>query len=78
MTANACGIPVAAGPVEATVYGNAAAQFMALGELGGLSQTRRVLVDTLEIAVYEPQDVDVWNEAYGRYCEMIGNLEERK
>lgn len=51
---------------------------MALGELGGLSQTRRVLVDTLEIAVYEPQDVDVWNEAYGRYCEMIGNLEERK
>ena len=33
MTANACGLPVVAGPVEATVYGNTMAQFMALGEL---------------------------------------------
>ena len=34
LTANACGRPVYAGPVEATVYGNVAIQLMAEGAIG--------------------------------------------
>ncbi|PXX48162.1 rhamnulokinase/L-fuculokinase [Hungatella effluvii] len=71
MTANACGLPVVAGPVEATVYGNAMAQFMALGELNGLAQARRVLADTLHTVVYEPRDREIWEEAYERYREIL-------
>lgn len=71
MTANACGLPVVAGPVEATVYGNTMAQFMALGELNGLAQARRVLADTLHTVVYEPRDREIWEEAYERYREIL-------
>ena len=71
MTANACGLPVVAGPVEATVYGNTMAQFMALGELNGLAQARRALADTLHTVVYEPRDREIWEEAYERYREIL-------
>ena len=71
MTANACGLPVVAGPVEATVYGNTMAQFMALGELNGLTQARRALADTLHTVVYEPRDREIWEEAYKRYREIL-------
>ena len=71
MTANACGLPVVAGPGEATVYGNTMAQFMALGELNGLTQARRALADTLHTVVYEPRDREIWEEAYERYREIL-------
>ena len=71
MTANACGLPVVAGPVEATVYGNVMAQFMALGELEGLAQARNALADTLDLVVYEPCGQDIWEEAYERYKEIL-------
>ena len=71
MTANACGLPVVAGPVEATVYGNTMTQFMALGELNGLAQARRALADTLHTVVYEPRDREIWEEAYERYREIL-------
>ncbi len=71
MTANACGLPVVAGPVEATVYGNTMALFMALGELNGLTQARRALANTLHTVVYEPRDREIWEEAYERYREIL-------
>ena len=71
MTANACGLPVVAGPGEATVYGNTMAQFMALGELNGLTQARRALANTLHTVVYEPRDREIWEEAYERYREIL-------
>ena len=46
-TADACGIPVVAGPVEATAIGNAAMQAIAVGELSNL-QEARALVPVLE------------------------------
>lgn len=43
LTANACGRPVYAGPVEATVYGNVAIQLMAEGAVGSLEEIRSVI-----------------------------------
>jgi rhamnulokinase len=67
MTANATGLPVVAGPVEATVIGNALVQLITLGEIAGLSQARELIAGMVELERYEPQERDVWDEAYDRY-----------
>ncbi|MGB3716939.1 MAG: FGGY-family carbohydrate kinase, partial [Candidatus Promineifilaceae bacterium] len=67
MTANAIGRPVVAGPVEATVIGNALVQLIALGELDNLTLARQVLAQSGQLTRYEPQDAASWDEAYQRY-----------
>ncbi len=67
MTANACGCRVLAGPTEATVLGNMAVQLMALGELTSLSKAREVIKNSVEVKVYEPQDIEAWDKAYERF-----------
>jgi len=67
MTANATGLPVFAGPVEATVIGNALVQLISLGELHNIYQARQLVADLDELNRYEPQDTAVWDEAFQRY-----------
>lgn len=67
MTADACGVPVVAGPVEATVLGNALVQLIALGEIADLAQARALVAGMGGVARYEPQNTAAWEEAYGRW-----------
>jgi rhamnulokinase len=67
MTANACGMPVIAGPIETTVYGNLAMQLLAAGEVSDLKEIRSMIRNSEPIKIYEPQDVEQWNEAYEKY-----------
>lgn len=53
-TADACGVPVVAGPVEATVLGNAAVQFMALGVVDDLAQARRMIAAMGDSQTFTP------------------------
>ncbi len=53
-TANVMGIPVAAGPVEATAIGNLMAQAVALGDLKDLAEVRKVVADSFELKIYQP------------------------
>lgn len=71
MTANAVGRPVYAGPVEATALGNAIVQFMALGELGSLSEARTLLSKSMITDVYDPQDTGTWDDHYARFLALI-------
>lgn len=71
MTANACGLPVIAGPIETTVYGNLAMQMMAAGEVKDLKEIRSIIRNSEQIKTYEPQDVDQWDEAYEKYKKII-------
>ena len=66
-TANACGLPVVAGPVEATAMGNAVLQAIALGDLGSLQEAREVVRRSSAVKRYEPQDTAAWADAYGRF-----------
>lgn len=70
-TANACGRPVYAGPVEATVYGNIAVQLMADGSITTLEEARQIVARSEQIRRFDPQDGEVWEEAYCRYCEKM-------
>jgi len=67
MTANAIGCPVIAGPVEATVIGNALVQLIAQGELDNLASARQVQAQSGQLIRYEPQEAAAWDEAYQRY-----------
>lgn len=62
MTADACGVPVVAGPIEATALGNIGVQAMAAGALDSLQAMRRVIADSVSLDYYQPEDVDSWNK----------------
>lgn len=71
MTADACGIPVAAGPEEATAIGNLMMQAIALGKVANVREARQIISASFEIKQYVPSlDRDLWDEAYGRYCAL--------
>ena len=71
MTADCLGIPVAAGPVEATARGNIILQLTALGDLSGVEEGRRLLAENQEIRWFFPRE-GRWEEAYRRYATLFG------
>ncbi len=73
LAADACGIPVYAGPTEATALGNIASQLIASGHLGGISDARAAVRSSFPLETYEPNmsDKDAWDEAYGRFLTLI-------
>ncbi|HEX5200147.1 MAG TPA: rhamnulokinase family protein [Actinoplanes sp.] len=68
LTADACGLPVLAGPVEATALGNVLVQARAAGAIeGDLAALRRVLRETQQIVRYSPGgDRATWRAAAER------------
>jgi rhamnulokinase len=73
ITADATGLPVVTGPVEATVLGNALVQLITLGEIADLHQARQIVAEMDETIRYEPRQTAVWDEAYGRYKSILSN-----
>ena len=71
MTASACGVKVYAGPIEATVLGNIAVQLMSTGEIGDISEARRVIAEGEKLREYESTDTESWTKAYGEYKKYI-------
>ncbi|MFT7868159.1 MULTISPECIES: rhamnulokinase [Amycolatopsis] len=67
LTADACGVPVLAGPVEAAALGNVLVQARALGEdLPDLASMRALVRETQEVRRYEPSGVGDWDAAEAR------------
>ncbi|TVY10997.1 rhamnulokinase [Paenibacillus cremeus] len=66
-TANAIGKPVWAGPAEGSALGNLAVQWMASGEFKDIWEARRAIRESFPVAGYEPEQANVWNDAYGRF-----------
>ena len=78
LTADATGLPVHCGPVEATALGNAATQLVALGELADLADIRRVIVGTTDITSYAPTaSTDRWDDAYAHFTRLLARDRER-
>jgi rhamnulokinase len=69
-TAEAAGLPVLAGPEEATQIGNLLVQAIALGELASLDEAREVVRASIEPVLYEPSGSAVWREARDRFAEL--------
>jgi rhamnulokinase len=71
-TADACGRPVHAGPVEATAIGNILMQAIGRGELGSVADLRTVVARSFPVTVYEPRRGQGWEEAAGRFAGLVG------
>lgn len=68
LTADACQLPVVAGPVEATALGNIMLQAIATGHIGSLAEGRQVIAASVRQVVYEPRgDVGAWDEAFSKF-----------
>ncbi|MDP4208701.1 MAG: rhamnulokinase [Bacteroidota bacterium] len=67
LTANAIGLPVLAGPSEATALGNVMVQAMALGVVKSLAEIRQVISKSVQPDVFNPQDTTAWEAAYQQY-----------
>jgi len=70
MTANATGRVVLAGPVEATALGNAAVQFITLGELSSIADARQIIAHSSQLVPYEPENDARWGDAYQRFLKL--------
>ncbi len=66
-TADATGLPVVAGPAEATAVGNILVQAMALGRLSSPAVIRDIVRDSFELRTYEPAGGAAWDAAYARF-----------
>jgi rhamnulokinase len=75
-TAAAAGVPVLAGPEEATLLGNLLVQAMALGELGSMAEGREVVRRSFPPTLHEPEGTSVWREARHRFAELRGVHQE--
>jgi rhamnulokinase len=66
-TADATGLPVTAGPAEATALGNILLQARAHGLVGDLARMRRLVADTQPLRSYPPAgDPGEWDRAEAR------------
>jgi rhamnulokinase len=74
LTADATGIPVLAGPFEATVAGNVLVQALAIGQIQSPEEIREVVRSSSTLIEYEPRDSERWQDSYGKYL----RLAERK
>ncbi len=70
-TAAAAGIPVLAGPEEATLLGNLLVQAMSLGEIASIQEGREVVRASFAPTIYEPQDPAIWQEARERFVQAV-------
>lgn len=71
LTANSCNRTVKAGPIEATVMGNVAVQLMSADAVADISEARRIVANSSELKVYEPDEVEKWEEAYADFLKIV-------
>jgi rhamnulokinase len=70
MAASAMKRPVLAGPYEASAIGNLCAQFIASGEISGLSEARHVVRSSFKISEFVPENAPCWDAVYERFLKI--------
>jgi rhamnulokinase len=70
-TANALGVPVTAGPFEATAVGNLLMQLHALKEVGDAAEMRTLVEQSFSRTSFEPVEPVRWEEAYRHWERLV-------
>ena len=69
--ANAMNLTVYAGPTEATAIGNIMMQAKALGAVSSLPEIRKIVFDSFDTKLYEPQEPEVWDAQFLRFNQLL-------
>jgi len=70
-TANAIGMPVIAGPSEATAMGNILIQAKAAGCVDSLTEMRRIIRDSIQLEEFLPENKNEWEMAYKKFLMVV-------
>lgn len=71
MTADCTGIPVVAGPVEATALGNILIQLVALDEVKDIQEGRALIAAAEPVKRFAPAPQDGWDRAYETFQTIV-------
>ena len=71
MTADATGVPLIVGPVEATATGNILVQAMGMKLVSGLPAIRRISARSAETRSVQPREHESWYPAAARFESLI-------
>lgn len=73
LCADACGVPVSTGPIEASAIGNLCGQLIALDEIESIREAREIIANSFPIEKYTPVQtnafIDKWFE-FQRVCQF--------
>jgi len=72
LTADACGVPVIAGPAEGTAIGNLMVQALAMKAVKSLADMRKVIRNSFEFETYTPKNTADWDKVWEKYVSLIG------
>ncbi|MCQ2426983.1 MAG: rhamnulokinase [Clostridia bacterium] len=73
LTADVIGLPVVAGPSEATAAGNILMQLIAEGDLSGIDEARELVLRSFDTQTYIPDGRrSLYDDAYGRFLTLLG------
>ncbi len=71
LTSQSLGIPVVAGPIEATALGNIVLQLIALGEINSIDEGRKIIAENEKVKTFNEEHTPDWDEAFRRFCEVV-------
>lgn len=72
-TANATQKVVQTGPIEASSFGNALSQFIALGEIRNWNEARKIAKNSFEVTEFIPTNTKEWEKAYERFKTILSD-----
>jgi rhamnulokinase len=70
LTADATGLQVIAGPIEATAIGNILIQAKALGYVSSVKEIRQIIANSFGLVNFSPSDELDWEVAYNKYLKI--------
>lgn len=70
-TANAIGMPVIAGPSEATAIGNSMIQARSAGIVSSRWEMRELIAASIQTETFEPQEEATWKKVYEQYLQIV-------
>lgn len=69
--ADACGVPLHTGPIEATASGNLITQMTATGDLPDIAAGRDLIAQSLQRDTCEPREAALWQELMARFQNFL-------
>lgn len=77
-TADSIGLPVIAGPSEATAIGNIMIQAKGLGFVNSLQEMRSIIKNSIILDVYMPKDTQLWEKSYEKFIQIVNYANQKQ